>query len=322
MAEWFVVRKGKEHGPFQDAQLKSLATSGKLKEEDQVRRSDQKSTVAAKTIGGLFGPALSLESPPPAAPTPAPSPATAAKKSGIWMKVVYFLMFCVIVSQVLKMIALMTGDKNNQQVASKESPEKVADGASVPAKTKREQSPLTLTKGTAGPGSMPLTADYLPKLYRPITFTDSRQDPRTGEPYIVHRTVLKPLADGYEKTDYDLTHGLPPTTKTISQEERAGAIWDDGYPLVFIGATVGDSWVHEEKPDHRFVFIGYRAEDKRDAIIEKNIDNNIRDRSGSLTRLRETIVLRKGEGIMLRRTYAITDGTPDPHPVTVIQRVE
>ena len=66
MAEWFVVRKGKEHGPFQDAQLKSLATSGKLKEEDQVRRSDQKSTVAAKSIGGLFGPALSLESPPPA----------------------------------------------------------------------------------------------------------------------------------------------------------------------------------------------------------------------------------------------------------------
>jgi hypothetical protein len=132
MAEWFVVRKGKEHGPFQDAQLKSLATSGKLKEEDSVRRSDQKSTVTAKSIGGLFGPALSLESPPPAAPTPAPSPATAAKKSGIWMKVVYFLMFCVIVSQVLKMIGLMTGDKNNQQVASKESPEKVADGASVP----------------------------------------------------------------------------------------------------------------------------------------------------------------------------------------------
>lgn len=131
MAEWFVVRKGKEHGLFQDAQLKSLATSGKLKEEDQVRRSDQKSTVAAKTIGGLFGPALSLES-PPAAPTPAPSPVTAAKKSGIGMKVVYFLMFCVIVSQVLKMIGLMTGDKNNQQVASKESPEKVAGGASVP----------------------------------------------------------------------------------------------------------------------------------------------------------------------------------------------
>ena len=143
MAEWFVVRKGKEHGPFQDAQLKSLATSGKLKEEDQVRRSDQKSTVTAKSIGGLFGPALSLESPPQAAPTPAPSPATAAKKSGIWMKVVYFLMFCVIVGQVLKMIGLMTGKQSEQQVVSKEPTEKTADEPSA----KAVKEPESLSKG-------------------------------------------------------------------------------------------------------------------------------------------------------------------------------
>ena len=140
MAEWFVVRKGKEHGPFQDAQLKSLATSGKLKEEDQVRRSDHTITVAAKSIGGLFGSALSLESPPPAAPTPAPSPATAAKKSGIWMKVVYFLMFCVIVSQVLKMIALMKG----------------GDQSDTGAKT-----PAVAVKGTRDQPES-LTADFLP----------------------------------------------------------------------------------------------------------------------------------------------------------------
>jgi hypothetical protein len=318
MAEWFVVRKGKEHGPFQDAQLKSLATSGKLKEEDQVRRSDQKSTVAAKSIGGLFGPALSLESTPPA---PASPPAATPKKSGIWMKVVYFLMFCVIVGQVLKMIGLMTGKQSEQQVVSRDEPEKV-DTITTLTKKKVDPGPLTLTKGSVGPESEPLTADYLPRLDRPITFIDSMQDPRNGEPIIKNRTVLKPVADGYETTDYDLMGIGPPITKYISQEERAGAIWYDNYPLVYIGATAGDSWVHKEKPDHRFVFIGFRGAHNRDAVIEMHVDNAIRDRSGSLTRFLETVVLRKGEGIMLWRSDATTDGVAEPHPDRVMQRAE
>jgi len=317
MAEWFVVRKGKEHGPFQDAQLKSLATSGKLKEEDQVRRSDQKSTVAAKSIGGLFGPAQSLESTPP----PAPGPAAAAKKSGIWMKVVYFLMFCVIVSQVLKLIGLMTGDKNNQQVASKEAPEKV-DTITTLTKKKVDRGPLTLTKGSAEPESESLTADYLPKLTQPATFTDSEYDTENGKPLQVYRTVLKPVADGYEATFHDLSIGLPPLKKNISQEARAGAIWYNGSPLVYVGATAGDSWVNEEQPDHRFTFTGFRGEGNREAVLDVIRDNKLRDGNGSLTWIRETVVLKKGVGIMLWRQNATTDGRADPHPFKVIQRVE
>lgn len=54
MATWFVVRHGKEHGPFDGTQLQTLAAKGKLKPDDLVRREDASTGRPAKEIKGLF----------------------------------------------------------------------------------------------------------------------------------------------------------------------------------------------------------------------------------------------------------------------------
>ncbi|MFN5756144.1 MAG: DUF4339 domain-containing protein, partial [Planctomycetia bacterium] len=40
MAEWYVIRGAEERGPYDDAKLKQLATSGRLRQDDKIRRSD------------------------------------------------------------------------------------------------------------------------------------------------------------------------------------------------------------------------------------------------------------------------------------------
>jgi hypothetical protein len=232
MAEWFVVRKGKEHGPFQDAQLKSLATSGKLKEEDQVRRSDQKSTVAAKSIGGLFGPALSLESPPPA---PAPAPAAASKKSGLWMKVVYFLMFCVMVGQVLKMIGTMKGGDAEAEATA----------------------PTVAVKGTRDQPES-LTADFLPHraglrqqrlttamLGLPMESQSRREYVHDGRGTITVNTLsnfytknrgAKPPQQTPKKEHYKIEDGFV----CVGTEQIGNTI--DWRKVMKLGAVQGDTW--------------------------------------------------------------------------------
>ncbi len=74
MAEqtWFVVRDGREEGPYSGTALKEMAASGKLRPDDQVRRGDVETVRRAKDIKGLF-------------PAPPPSPADPdrpARKSG------------------------------------------------------------------------------------------------------------------------------------------------------------------------------------------------------------------------------------------------
>jgi hypothetical protein len=71
--DWFIVRDGKETGPHTAAQLKEMATTGKLKPDDKVRRTDMKVANKASAIKGLFvdkSPAPVPHEPPPAsAPT-------------------------------------------------------------------------------------------------------------------------------------------------------------------------------------------------------------------------------------------------------------
>ncbi len=54
MAHWFMVRDGKELGPFTAQQLKEMAASGKLRTDDLVRREDMKGPTKAGTVKGLF----------------------------------------------------------------------------------------------------------------------------------------------------------------------------------------------------------------------------------------------------------------------------
>lgn len=52
--QWFVVRGGREEGPFTGTQLKEMASSGKLKPTDLVRRADVEMSRPASAIKGLF----------------------------------------------------------------------------------------------------------------------------------------------------------------------------------------------------------------------------------------------------------------------------
>jgi antitoxin component YwqK of YwqJK toxin-antitoxin module len=54
MAQWYVIRKGKEHGPFSDAQMREFAVEGKLKEHYQVRRSGDVATYPVADLERLL----------------------------------------------------------------------------------------------------------------------------------------------------------------------------------------------------------------------------------------------------------------------------
>jgi hypothetical protein len=78
---WFVVRGGKEEGPFTGTQLKDMASSGKLKPNDQVRRGDVETARPASQIKGLFPTAGSAAVPSsPAQPPDQPQTATPKRK--------------------------------------------------------------------------------------------------------------------------------------------------------------------------------------------------------------------------------------------------
>lgn len=47
MASWYVIRKGKEYGPYDARQIRSFAAKGKLKPKYRLRRSDRADTVPA-----------------------------------------------------------------------------------------------------------------------------------------------------------------------------------------------------------------------------------------------------------------------------------
>lgn len=78
---WFVVRGGREEGPYTGTQLKDMAASGKLKPTDQVRRADAETVRPASQIKGLFPEAGSAEKTSgKAQPPELPQTATIKKK--------------------------------------------------------------------------------------------------------------------------------------------------------------------------------------------------------------------------------------------------
>ncbi len=84
--DWFIVRDGKESGPFNGQQLKEMAGTGKLQPDDKVRRSDMHVATKASAIKGLFTASLpsSAESP---SSTGATAPPTHQKAAGSSKKI-------------------------------------------------------------------------------------------------------------------------------------------------------------------------------------------------------------------------------------------
>lgn len=80
--DWFIVRDGKESGPFSAAQLKQLAATGALQPDEKVRRGDMQAATKASAIKGLFTatPASTAASPPHS--TTAATPPAGQKAAG------------------------------------------------------------------------------------------------------------------------------------------------------------------------------------------------------------------------------------------------
>jgi len=81
--EWFIVRNGKETGPYNPVELKQMAATGRLQPNDLVRRGDLKAASKASTIKGLFTPVEAVPTKPSSPPTSteAAPPATTQKNS-------------------------------------------------------------------------------------------------------------------------------------------------------------------------------------------------------------------------------------------------
>jgi len=69
---WFIVKPDRQLGPYTSAQMKQLAASGQLKINDQVRRADQETPVAAGGFQELF-PENEFPEHPKTTPPPLPS---------------------------------------------------------------------------------------------------------------------------------------------------------------------------------------------------------------------------------------------------------
>lgn len=83
MAKWYFQIDGEQFGPVEPAVLKRIATSGRLKPQDKVRREDSKEWHLAKQVQGLFN--IGQNQPPLSPATPAtvtmPAAPTAAATS-------------------------------------------------------------------------------------------------------------------------------------------------------------------------------------------------------------------------------------------------
>lgn len=83
MAGFFYTQNKQKRGPVSSAELKQLASSGKLQPSDQVMKEGSNKWVLAKSVKGLFpGQRPAEPAPQPMAPPPAPLPESPEPLSG------------------------------------------------------------------------------------------------------------------------------------------------------------------------------------------------------------------------------------------------
>ncbi len=97
MAQWFIVREGREQGPFSAEQMKSMVVTKGLGPDDLVRRDDMAGPVKAAKVKGLLAPSVQQkpvpEQLPDAIPVESPDPprSTGPKKSRLSRKAIILL---------------------------------------------------------------------------------------------------------------------------------------------------------------------------------------------------------------------------------------
>jgi hypothetical protein len=227
--QWFIVRDGKEQGPFTAGELKDHVEHGRLTPDDHVRRGDLKAARRASSIKGLFAevvPVVQAVAPPPLPTSTAKSKSRRAALAGAFAGVACLLMLCAGIA------SLFTSRPGPRMLTAEFYPFR----------------PGTVQHSTANvvfnyKDDEGKTKESLMKSVREYTHeNDGVIVERKTDHFLVPTNTKLPLGepkrwfyrekDGYIEIGHEIT-GLKET------------VWE---PIVKIGAKVGEGWERETSP--------------------------------------------------------------------------
>lgn len=343
MAQWHIIRDGNEHGPFDDAKLKKLASSGKLKPDDLVRRDDATTVKMAKEIKGLFALPVFFSAMPSGSMTSrSTSPSVLQRPALIvllliccfpiglvlvwihplWSQKQKWLLSTVAALPLLFLVASAQGRKDASNQQRKNDPKKVP--VLIAQSKKRSKShdvEPTLIRGESK-GDVKLTPSFLPSdtgwvwIYSDKTLANGTTDfeftttvkAQTAERLVAESARVSPGRSSPLTTEIRISESSTTVQRGNVPKPGAAPNWE---PLVFIGARPGDSWIIEDKTHYKLDAI-----EKRDgiqvAVVTKTSSETVLN--GERIGLRDEIVLHEGIGLVKRTRYASFNGKPDPYP--------
>ncbi len=343
MAQWHILRNGNEHGPFDDARLKKLASSGKLNPDDLVRRDDATTVRMAKEIKGLFVSAASSSAMSSSSATlRSTSPGFLQRPAlvvllltccfpiglvlvwihPLWSQKHKWLLSTVGALPLLLLVAAVQGRKDRSEHRRNSDPGQVPVlTAKNTKRTKSHDSEPTLIRGDSN-GDVKLTASFLPSdIGAAWIYSDKTLLPDGSTDFEFKTTIKAQTPDRLVAESVKVSAGTStPLTTEIRISESSTSVqrgnvpkpgtapnWE---PLVFIGARPGDSWKMADKTQYKLESIEKRG-GVQVAVITKNSETAL---NGERIGLRDEIVLHQGIGLAKRTRYASFNGKSDPYP--------
>ena len=305
MAQWLIVRNGKEYGPIDEAKLRELAASGKVLPDDLVRQADGTKGKLAKDIDGLLG----KLSPSASAATPGAQP---TKKSKVpWVTIIVFVGLSLSVARLLnafKKSRLRDEGATTQTVAASTRPKRHTDEPSI--------------ERSGDQGSETLTADYLPsRAGATWTMKHTMHKARDGSPDVVWRVTCKETkpgeidenhtklfpSEGESRTKQVLQSQSEQTVQKALIQGNAAPTWA---PLIYLGAHVGDKWRDGQNVTYTLKSLT-NSNGKTLAEIESNAEVT---QAGTRTGITTTYTLQKGVGILKSVRRFSVNGVDNPYP--------
>ena len=311
MAQWFVLRDGQQRGPFEEAKLKELATAGKLRPSDLLRRADGAGERRVKDI-----PTLSSLLTPSSVPSPPPI-AAKTKSKFPWVTVI------VLVGLSLSVARLLNAVKNNRLRAGNGT----TQTNSTAARPKRHSFEPTLHR-SGDQSSEVLTADFIPtrvgakwkEKHTDYTLADGKPEWQyevtcvQSGPGEITRSSTRIFPSKDEDVDQTvlLYSESDTTVQTAIMQGNPTPKW---VPLIYKGAHVGDSWKDEQST---WTLQSLNTQDgKTLAVIERY---SVIVLNGSRHDLTELYTLEKSVGVVTLVQSGCIDGVPNPFPSFTEQR--
>jgi hypothetical protein len=354
MAKWYIKRNDKQAGPFESAQLKQLATGGKIKPEDLLRREDQDTWVRASAVKGLLAattqvPISTTTTPPPLpdtnqSPPPLPSAASENKKLP-WYHPASLAAYAIIIAVIFLFSQIrLTSTKrvrSPQAQAEKQahSPKQNARAVDKIEMVMQEAASVTHSTKYRKPDSEVLTADFLPEVSERCFYSQIGRDPRSGREFQKVASEARPLRNNnalsYEYVYKDFVYGInqwissnPEIIPANHQRQETDSCVVSfafcGYthnrtPVVIVkNARVGDSWQLPNKD----TYVVEKIEGKRARLKVDRVSLDKTNRNGDFGSVEDVIILERDRGIVSWLTFHLENGRRLGYPTQEIRRTE